>query len=111
MPTARHSGAVAVVDDKIYAIGGATKPSDGWISTQTGAVEVYTPFGYGTVQPSASPTALWLVFPDVTAAIVGVAIGAAVAGAVLAATVKVINHRKSPKNAKQSQLAQISPNS
>jgi N-acetylneuraminic acid mutarotase len=104
MPTARQSAAVAVVDDKIYAIGGATKPSESWIPTQTGAVEVYTPFGYGTVQASASPSNSpdpWLVFPDATAVIIGVAVGAAIAGTVLAVTARIINRRKHPKTTKQ----------
>jgi N-acetylneuraminic acid mutarotase len=53
MPTARQSAAVAVVADKIYALGGRIQAY--WLDpSQTGAVEVYTPFGYGTIQPSAS---------------------------------------------------------
>jgi hypothetical protein len=50
MPTARQSAAVAVVADKIYALGGAIQAY--WLDpSQTGAVEVYTPFGYGTIPP------------------------------------------------------------
>jgi len=57
MHTARYEAAVAVVADKIYAIGGATKLPAGpeaafFEASQTGAVEVYTPFGYGTIQPT-----------------------------------------------------------
>ncbi|MCW4023718.1 MAG: hypothetical protein NWF01_01620 [Candidatus Bathyarchaeota archaeon] len=50
-PTRRSSCAVAVVDDKIYVIGGSLD-----VSTLTGnptnIVEVYTPAGYSTAQPS-----------------------------------------------------------
>jgi N-acetylneuraminic acid mutarotase len=50
MPTARQSAAVAVVDDKICALGGGIQAY--WLyPSQTGAVEVYTPFGYGTIPP------------------------------------------------------------
>jgi hypothetical protein len=53
MPTARQSAAVAVVADKIYALGGRIQAY--WLDpSQTGAVEVYTPFGYSTIQPTAS---------------------------------------------------------
>lgn len=106
MPTARKSEALAVVDDKIYAIGGAIQAY--WLSpSQTGAVEVYTPFGYGTVEPSALPsncTDPWLVLPDAAAVIVGVAIGAVVAGVVIAVIVTIMNHRKHPKTLKQNNL-------
>jgi N-acetylneuraminic acid mutarotase len=106
MPTARGSVGVAVVDDKIYAIGGVTGPGATIFEGKpTSAVEVYTPFGYGTMQASASPsnsTNPWLVLPDATAVIVGVAVGAAIAGTVIAATAKIINHRKHPETAKQS---------
>lgn len=50
MPTARSSMAVAVVDDLIYIIGG--NPT---FLTVTDANEQYTPFGYGTPQPTLTP--------------------------------------------------------
>jgi N-acetylneuraminic acid mutarotase len=49
MPTARFNFAIAVLNDKIYCIGGAI---DWFEYTQT--IEVYTPKGFGTVQPSDS---------------------------------------------------------
>ncbi len=53
MPTSRHDLAVAVVDDKIYAIGGNT----GYLGTVTGVNEQYTPAGYIPEFPA------WLVLP------------------------------------------------
>jgi N-acetylneuraminic acid mutarotase len=47
MPTNRLSAAIAVVNDQIYVIGGYTG-----IYWATGANERYTPFGYGTPDPS-----------------------------------------------------------
>jgi N-acetylneuraminic acid mutarotase len=47
MPTKRSSAAIAVVNDQIYVIGGY----DG-VYWATGANERYTPFGYGTSDPS-----------------------------------------------------------
>ena len=106
MPTARYEAAVAVVEDKIYAMGGATKlPASPeaffWVGNETGVVELYTPFGYGTVQPSPSAsnsTDAQPITPEATAVIVGVA----VAGTVIAATTMLLLHRKHTKTAKQS---------
>lgn len=53
--------AVAVENDLIYAIGGTT----GWLSL-TGAVEEYTPFGYGTPTQTQSPTPTPTVSPSPT---------------------------------------------
>ncbi|MCW4023689.1 MAG: hypothetical protein NWF01_01470 [Candidatus Bathyarchaeota archaeon] len=50
MPTARFAFANAILNDKIYCIGGAV----GWFE-YTQAIDVYTPLGYGTV-PSVSPS-------------------------------------------------------
>ena len=72
MPTARFGFAVAVLDDKIYAIGGGVS-SQIITGTDTDVVEVYTPFGYGTVQPEPEPEQE----PFPTAAVI-VASGAAV---------------------------------
>ena len=86
MPTARQSAAVAVVDDKIYALGGAIQAY--WLSpSQTSVVEVYTPFGYGTVDatPSPSPSSSpkpQPTPPEATVVIVGVVVGAVVVGTV-----------------------------
>jgi hypothetical protein len=56
MPTERVGASVAVVNDKLYVIGGYTiqKRADSVVpSTQSSAVnEEYTPFGYGTVPPA-----------------------------------------------------------
>ncbi|MCW4025139.1 MAG: hypothetical protein NWF01_08920 [Candidatus Bathyarchaeota archaeon] len=49
MPTARYSFAHAVLDDKIYCIGG---PVDWFEYTQS--IDVYTPLDYNFVQPSTS---------------------------------------------------------
>ena len=107
MPTARHTAAVAVVDDKIYAIGGATEqpgPEDPfWEPSQTGAVEVYTPFGYVTVQATASPSSSpespqQPALPEATAVIAG----AVIAGTVIAATTILVYRHKHLKTAKHS---------
>jgi N-acetylneuraminic acid mutarotase len=55
MPTARNNFATAVVKDKIYAMGGHLD-MNGFISNQTGAVEVYTPSGYNNIASPSSPT-------------------------------------------------------
>ncbi|MCW4029576.1 MAG: hypothetical protein NWE92_08015 [Candidatus Bathyarchaeota archaeon] len=102
MPTARYETAVAVVEDKIYAIGGATELLGIGIGTLTGVVELYTPFGYGTVQPSASPsnsTSSQPITPEMTAIIAGVV----VACMVIAATTILVRHRQHEKTAKQTQ--------
>ncbi len=101
MPTARHSAAVAVVADKIYAIGGAIQAY--WLNpSQTGAVEVYTPFGYGTIQASTSPSSnsesSQQVLPEATAVVAG----AVIAGTGIAATIILLYHRKRLKTVKQS---------
>jgi N-acetylneuraminic acid mutarotase len=50
MPTARCVFASAVLDDRIYCMGGAV----GWFE-YTQAIDVYTPLDYNFVQPSTSP--------------------------------------------------------
>ena len=105
MHIARYEAAVAVVEDKIYAIGGTTKLPAGpesafFEGTQTSAVEVYTPFGYVTLQatatPSSSPESSQPALPEATAVIVGV-----VVGAVIAATTILVYRHKHLKTAKQ----------
>jgi hypothetical protein len=58
MPTERVDASVAVVNDKLYAIGGYTIEkgvSSFFPSTPLSAVnEEYTPFGYGTVPPAVA---------------------------------------------------------
>jgi N-acetylneuraminic acid mutarotase len=58
MPTERVDASVAVVNDKLYVIGGYTIEkgvSSFFPSTQPSAVnEEYTPFGYGTVPPAVA---------------------------------------------------------
>ncbi len=53
MPTARDNLGVAVVDDVLYAIGGLIFTGE-LAGTPVGAVERYTPFGYGTIPPTIS---------------------------------------------------------
>ena len=101
MPTARQSAAVAVVGDKIYAIGGGIQAY--WLDpSQTSAVEVYTPFGYVNVQATATPSSIpespqQPALPEATAVIVG----AVIAGAVIAATAILVYYHKRLKTAKQ----------
>ena len=104
MPTARHSAAVAIVADRIYALGGTIQAY--WLSpSQTGAVEVYTPFGYVAEQPSASPSngpeSSQPDPPEATAVIAGVVVGAAVAGTAIAATAILVYRHKHLKTFKQ----------
>jgi len=54
MPTARGNFGVAVINDKIYAIGGHT--SDCLFNYPTAVNEQYTPIGYGTPDPTPSPS-------------------------------------------------------
>jgi hypothetical protein len=63
VPTCRQGFATAVVDDLIYVIGGfaITYPdisywSTGGVLNYFATVEQYTPFGYGTPDPSSSST-------------------------------------------------------
>ena len=67
LPTPRIDPAVAVVNDLLYAIGGIV----GW-RTVTAAVEQYTPFGYGTIQPSFPTT--WIVATTAITTVVGAAL-------------------------------------
>jgi N-acetylneuraminic acid mutarotase len=59
-PTFRESYGLAVVDDLIYAIGGYDFKEDMFtheiITTPFALNEVFTPFGYGTVHVTPSPT-------------------------------------------------------
>ena len=50
MPTSRGASAVAVVNDQIYVIGGTIN-----MHYSSTANELYTPFGYGTPDPSYVP--------------------------------------------------------
>lgn len=60
IPTSRESFSVAVVDDLFYVIGGLTMTYPSWgsapVVTFYATNEMYTPFGYGTPEPSSSPT-------------------------------------------------------
>jgi N-acetylneuraminic acid mutarotase len=107
MPTARYEAAVAVVEDKIYAIGGTTKlPASPdaffWVGNETSAVELYTPFGYGTVQDSASPSSNPESSQTFSPEAVAVIAGAIIAGVVIAATIMLAYRRKHLKTGKQS---------
>jgi hypothetical protein len=63
MPTARYNLGVAVVDDILFAVGGAS-------FSLTAVNEQYTPFGYGTVgSPSPSPSV-----PELTSAVLVVVV-------------------------------------
>jgi N-acetylneuraminic acid mutarotase len=77
MPTARYDAAVAVIDDKIYALGGATglSPNEGWIANATSAIEVLTPFGYGSRSGLAGSLA---VFGGVAVVVLVLAVSAVV---------------------------------
>ncbi len=75
MATARGAFAVAVLNDTIYAIGGSLD-SVTLAGVQTDVVEVYTPFGYGTVQPEPEPfpTATIIAASAASATVVGAAL-------------------------------------
>jgi len=75
MPTARDNFAVAALDDKLYAIGGGLT-SNVLPGIRTDVVEVYTPFGYGTVpaEPEPFPTAAVIVASAASATVVGAAL-------------------------------------
>jgi N-acetylneuraminic acid mutarotase len=77
MPTARFELRMAVLNDQLYVVGGL--PSFTY-STYCREFEQYTPFGYGTPEPSASPQPQpsepfpveWIVAAVLTAAIISV---------------------------------------
>jgi hypothetical protein len=54
VPSERFSFGIAVVDDRIYAIGGGT-PTVGSSVMVLATAELYLPFGYGTLDPSYVP--------------------------------------------------------
>jgi N-acetylneuraminic acid mutarotase len=77
MPTARSDAGVGVFSDKIYVIGGSLS-QEGWTPPLTDTIEVYTPFGYGSVehdstQPVRRETAMLIAGVVVAAAVVAVA--------------------------------------
>jgi len=63
MPTPRLGHTVAVVNDQIYVIGGTTMAA---FALPLNAVERYTPFGYGTPDPSYEgiPPEITLISPE-----------------------------------------------
>jgi hypothetical protein len=89
--TARSNPAVAVVNDKIYVIGGSLD-----VSTLTGnptnVVEVYTPLGYGAIQPSVQESQQPFL-TETTAVIAGVAVAATI---IAAASITVYHFKHVP---------------
>ena len=63
VPTGRYGMAVAVLNDKLYTIGGSTVMGE-WVvgynykTTYKDTVEEYTPYGYGTIPPAVSVISL-----------------------------------------------------
>jgi N-acetylneuraminic acid mutarotase len=76
LPTARYSSGVTVLNDKIYVIGGALNSVFGGPNNTVDTVEVFTPFGYGTLQSSGVGSQPILI--ENTALIAGVVVAAAV---------------------------------
>jgi N-acetylneuraminic acid mutarotase len=72
MPTNRTGLEVAVVDDVLYAMGGATD-YEGFFPVgtynYTSIVEQYIPFGYGTISPESFPAPLVIMASGVSAAV------------------------------------------
>jgi hypothetical protein len=80
MPTARYNMGVAVLNDRIYVMGGGltTTSKDGWDIPTTDVVEVFTPLGYGAISPSSSPNTTQQVLTGDMAVIAGIIVAVTV---------------------------------
>jgi hypothetical protein len=99
MPTPRKNFAIAVLNDKIYTIGGRLTSNITIIGNATNIVEVYTPIGYGTPplptpSPSNNPDSTQPFLTKTTAIIAG----AVAAGTIITATTILVYDHKHPKH-------------
>jgi N-acetylneuraminic acid mutarotase len=103
--TNRNDFGCAVVNDKLYTVGGYTfdnNPNSGHVTASV-LNEQYTPIGYGTPDPSYVPpdtVAPVTEYPQAT--FIGIAVGASLAAVAVGLILHFKKGKANPKNAKES---------
>ena len=93
MPVERILAGVAVVDDMFYVVGGRSGAED-TLSSPSVAMDQYTPIGYSTPEPTASPTVSPSPVPTETEFPIAIVAAAVVVAMAVIAVIAVILKRR-----------------